>query len=606
MITSDILPSQESDHNPFTEIGSSDFEKFVTSKTAIFVDKTLFIKDIINSQEVMLFTRPRRWGKTLNMSMLEYFFSIPAKDDGSIDQDKHQQKYDILSKMAIGSNQEIMNKYCCQYPVIFISFTGTKAATVEGIEERLSELIYICYSKHKYLLQSTKLDDIEKERFNEYLTRSANRAALEKALLHLSNMLHKHFSRQVVVLIDEYDAPMNDWYVQTLSAEKQNLDANNIYLEEILSLFRNMFEAVLKNNASLYKGVVTGILRIAKASLFSGLNNFGEDSILHKQASQYFGFTEEEVKQLLHNSGIDHNPDTANDMRTWYNGYNIGGVTIYNPWSIMNFLKTAGELDAYWVGTASTALIENALMLDKFQEEIQSLIEGNAVYMTAESKMVFSEIKSSPNALYNLLLFSGYLTATQIYKNGDGTYDCEVRIPNYEIRGIFIGSIKKWVYQKLNIETNEYSIFIHSLLEGSAEVFATKLKNYLEVSASFYSTGPKNAEVFYNGFMLGLIASISNKYFVETEKESGKGRADLILIPKVNAQYRNAIVIEFKSTRNEDDLRQAADGALEQIKNKNYVSKIKTHDDINRIISVGLAFCGKDVEVVYEDLVLKS
>ena len=409
-------------------------------------------------------------------------------------------------------------------------------------------------------------------------------------------MLHKHFDKQAIILIDEYDTPMNDSYVKTFNTGQHN--TSNSYLTEVLSLFRNMFEAALKNNSSLYKSIVTGILRVAKSNLFSGLNNFTEDSILDDNYSKYFGFTEEEVRALLHKTNLDHDQNTVDQMQSWYNGYNIGGITIYNPWSIMNWLSFNGQFKAYWVKTGSTELIETALMLDSTQNEIQSLIEGNSVNMVADTKMVFSDITTSPNALYNLLLFSGYLTATTIEEAKGGAYRCYARIPNKEVLEVFETSIIQWINNKFNIEINQYNAFIEELLEGDIESFTANLKNYLEISTSFYSTGPKNTEMFYNGFMLGLIASISNKYFVETEKESGAGRADLILIPKANAQARNAIIMEFKSVRNEGDLHNAASEALTQIKNKNYISKISAHDNIKNIIIIGLAFRGKDVEIV--------
>ena len=585
--------------NPFAELGSSIFEEFARSESAIYVDKTLFIKAVVNSRKVTLVTRPRRWGKTLNMTMLDYFYSIPVQKDATIDEDKLRQKYEIFSRMAIGSEKIIMDEYCGKYPTIFISFTSTKTSTIENLIERLAELVYMCYNKHIYLLDSIKLNATDKERFNKYIAKTASRSELENSLFHLSEMLHKHFDKQVIILIDEYDTPLNDWYVRALSKEEGNIE-NADYFQGALAIFRNMFEAALKNNPYLEKSVVTGILRVAKASLFSGLNNFGEDSILDKRYAKYFGFLEEEVAYLLHKAGMDKKQEIVDNLKSWYNGYNIGGVTIYNPWSIMSYIYEEGELGAYWVGSASLAVIEKTLILDKFQEEMQQLINGQSVHMIADPKMAFAEINSSVEAFYNLLLFSGYLTAESAERNDDGvTYNCSVKIPNKEVRGVFTGSLQKWLAHKLGIAPDIYREFIGNLLRGNIEIFVQQLKNYLEFSASFDSTGTKNAEVFYNGLMLGLIASISNKYFVETEKESGDGRADLMLIPKENAQHRNAIVIEFKSSRKEDDLQKAAASALEQIKNKNYVSKIKAHDNVSRIISVGLAFCGKDVEVAF-------
>ena len=247
------------------------------------------------------------------------------------------------------------------------------------------------------------------------------------------------------------------------------------------------------------------------------------------------------------------------------------------------------------------ALIEGALILDKFQEEIQSLIDGEIVKMTADPKMVFADIKSSPNALYNLLLFSGYLTVERILDNEDATYTCAVKIPNREVRGVFTSSMQKWISKKFNIALNEYVAFLDELLKGNLCVFTQKLKAYLEGSASFFTTGPKNGELFYNGFMLGLISAVSSQYFVETERESGSGRVDLILTPKPIAFYKKALILEFKFAKSGENLSSLAQKALEQIETKNYTAKIKNQSGVESILKVGLAFGGKDVEVAFEE-----
>ncbi|HQS83458.1 MAG: hypothetical protein B7Y25_01740 [Alphaproteobacteria bacterium 16-39-46] len=231
----------------------------------------------------------------------------------------------------------------------------------------------------------------------------------------------------------------------------------------------------------------------------------------------------------------------------------------------MNCIQNRGKFKAYWVGTASTALIEQALILDKFQEEMQTLIDGGSVEMLADPKMVFADIKSSPNALYNLLLFSGYLTVERSIENDDTTYNCDVKIPNREVRSVFSGSLQKWISQKFNIDVNEYNAFLNDLLKGNVETFTQKLKDYLEISASFFATGPKNSELFYNGFIMGLVSSVSSQYFVEAKRESGAGRANFLLIPKPTARYQKALIVEFKFGKTETDLHLLAQKALEQI-----------------------------------------
>ena len=584
----------------FREIGSSNFEEFATSQSAIFVDKTLFIEAIVNSQKVNLITRPRRWGKTLNMSMLQYFFNIPVQEDGSVDDEERIKRQILFSKMKIGACPDILAEYQGQYPAIFVCFKDIKGLTYEEIETGIRNLIHKLYVSHRYLLHSPKIDDIQKEDFRKFITKQFDLSELKDSLFTLSEMLFLHFGKKVILLIDEYDTPMNDWYAKQLARDGNFSDEDDLYLQKILLLFGGIFSKALKGNDYLEKGVVTGILRVAKANLFSGLNNLGEDSILDKKYAAHFGFTETEVNGLLQETGLDQSPQVSEGMKSWYNGYNIGGITIYNPWSIMNCLNNEGELKAYWVGTESTALIENALICDKFQEEIQILSNGGSVEMIADPKMVFSDIRSSPNALNGLLLFSGYLTAKTIENAKGGTYRCDVCIPNTEVLEVFETSAMQWISQKFKIEINEYDAFITNLLKGDVETFSEKLKNYLAVSASFYTSGPKNAELFYNGFILGLISAVSSYYFVETEKESGLGRADLILIPKPVAKYKNALILEFKFSKGEEDLALLAKKALEQIETKNYAAKVKEHDAVEKILKVGLAFRGKDVEVAFK------
>ena len=492
-------------------IGTSDFKTLVTEST-LFVDKTLLIKNIVEDAcNVLLITRPRRWGKTLNMSMLQYFFTIPVKEDSSIDEKERSKRNDLFSKMKIGAYPTILQKHIGKMPTIFVSFKGIKGATYEIIEGALRNVIYKAYTTHKYLLQSQKLDDIQKNLFKKFITKDFDLSELQNSLFYLSEMLHTHFGQKVLILIDEYDTPLNDWYALQLAKEDALSPEEDTYFQSILALFREFLGESLKDNIYLEKGIVTGILRVAKASLFSGVNNLGEDSILEEDYAEHFGFTEEEVNSLLHTCGMDQHPETAQALKSWYNGYNIGGLTIYNPWSIMNCIKNRGKFKAYWMGTASTALIERALILDKFQTEIQTLVEGGSVEMLADPKMVFADIKSSPNALYNLLLFSGYVTAETVKQALDGiTYICRVKIPNREVRGIFMTSVVQWIESKFKADSREYRAFVNDLLSGDVPKFIETLKSYLEVSASYFDSG-KQAELLYYGFMWGLFASSVNE-----------------------------------------------------------------------------------------------
>ena len=585
------------------ELGGSNFEEFATNNL-LLVDKTLLIQDIIDGgNKVLLITRPRRWGKTLNMSMLDYFFSIPVHDDASIDEEKHQEKINIFSRMNISAYADTMQKYCGQYPTIFVSFKDIKKSTYDAIKEGIRAVICQLYTTHEYLLQSQKLSEFNKTVIQKYISMDFNDAALDCSIKVLSEMLFKHFGQKTIILIDEYDTSMNDWYSRAIADASTDGESNQS-LQQILDLFRNIFSAALKDNNHLERGVITGILRIAKASLFSGLNNLGEDCVLDHRYAQHFGFTEEEVNWLLHETNMDRDEVAAQNLKDWYNGYNIGGITIYNPWSIMNYLSTRGELKAYWVGTASTTLFENALILDQFKEEIHNLIEGKTVNAIADPKMVFVDIKSSPNAFYNLLLFSGYLTAKEITQGRAATYNCVVRIPNKEVLEVFELSILQWLKNKFNIEPTEYNDFMNAFLAGDLEFFFLKLKDFIKTAVSFHSTAIDKAESFYNGVMTTLMILIPrSSYIVEQERESGDGRIDLLVIPKSNARHKNALILEFKIMGKKSgiqNLKDIAQEGLNQINNKSYETRVRTYEGVDQIIKVGLAFCGKNVEIAWE------
>ncbi len=312
------------------EVVGSDFEEFATSN-ALLVDKTEFINALIeNGDKVLLITRPRRWGKTLNMTMCQYFFSIPVHKDGTQDDEEYLKRKNVFSRMAIGDYPNTLKEYLGRVPTIFISFKGIKGSTYESIEMGVRDLIYMLYAKHEYLISSDRLSESQKRLFKKFLTKEFDLSELNSSLLYLSEMLYIHFDHKVMILIDEYDTPLNDWYAKQLE-QGSYVKEDTEYVQDVLNLFKNIFGSALKDNTYLKKGIVTGILRIAKASLFSGLNNLGEDSILDNDCSKYFGFTERDINTLLHATKMIDNPEILPSLKSWYNGYSIGGITIYNP-----------------------------------------------------------------------------------------------------------------------------------------------------------------------------------------------------------------------------------------------------------------------------------
>ena len=330
-------------------IGFSDFEEYV-NRHFILVDKTLLIKSLLeDGGRVALITRPRRWGKTLNLSMLHYFFDYPVTREGVFDQAKYELKRARFSKLKIGAYPDLIEEHCGQYPTIFISFKDVKDKNYDDVLSRIGGLIWDICNAHYYLKTSEKLSDEQKNQFARYLNRDMNKADICESLRFLISLLYTHFNKKVVILIDEYDTPMNDWYVHALSRENTSEGAE--LLQQILDLFRGILGAALKDNSSLERAAITGILRIAKSSLFSGLNNIREDCLLNKRYAPHFGFTEEEVRGLLQE--CDRTETDMEDVKQWYNGYTIGGITIYNPWSIVNYVDEH-ELQGYWTGTAHT------------------------------------------------------------------------------------------------------------------------------------------------------------------------------------------------------------------------------------------------------------
>ncbi|MBP7190335.1 MAG: AAA family ATPase, partial [Rickettsiaceae bacterium] len=426
--------------NRFSRVGSDIFEQMVTTEGALLVDKTLLIKDVLSTSEVSLITRPRRWGKTLNMKMLEYFFSIPVNRDGSVNEEKLAEKRALFLEMQIGQQYpEIVEQYCGKHPTIFVTFKNITSSSYESVLEGVSSVVYGAFEQHWYLSRSNALEQPSISLLEKILSKTLNYSEINAGLSTLSKMLFTHFGKKAIILIDEYDSPMNNWYGLKLSGKELGDEP-----EDILKLFREIFGYALKTNDFLERAVVTGILRIAKANLFSGINNLTEASILDQRYAPYFGFTEDEVRGLLHDCDMDRDDSAINDIKSWYNGYNIGGITIYNPWSIINYLRER-QLRAYWVGTGSAALLEIAALLDDFQPEIQHLIEGGSINMTADPHMVFSEIRTSHEAFYNLLLFSGYLTVQKVLELRAGIYECEVKIPNCELQEIFEAFVIKWI-----------------------------------------------------------------------------------------------------------------------------------------------------------------
>ena len=585
--------------------GTDDFAELLLEST-VFVDKSFFIKEFIeDSGKVLLITRPRRWGKSINMDMLARFLAIEVDEQGVPlpEEERFNHKLFVggevvvssatgrkkqLNALKISEHKEIMAEHQGQFPVISIGLKEVRGNSYKEIEEAIKdEVITPLYESHAYLAAQPWLLENQRKKFNNYLNGTASKVAIKSSLEFLSKLLKKHFGKKVYVLIDEYDTPINHAYAKFCKHDPEQF-------EDVLELFRGIFGAVLKGNKSLKKGLVTGILRIAKANLFSDVSNLQEYTLLDEPFSTCYGFSEEEVVQLMQQTSV---AVELEEISRWYNGYTFGGqkTRIYNPWSIMNCLARKGHLDYYWMDSGGTVLVDEALMADNIQEDLQGLLTRGSISHPIMKKISFEDINSS-TGLFTLLLFAGYLnpdkeTIRDFYA---------LSIPNDEVRYIYVQRLMKWLTRKLQAKDKELYNLINLLAMGEIKEFEKKLKELLSVAVSFLQTGKKDGEVFYNGFMICLISALGGSHTIESEAESGEGRPDVLLIPRAG-RGELAFVLEYKIADDAKGLKAKAEKGLAQIIEKKYSAKAKAQPHVKAVLQVSIAFCGKDVALAYKN-----
>ena len=536
-------------------IGVENFKEIITNN-CYYVDKTKFIEKILNDgSKIKLFTRPRRFGKTLNMSTIKHFFDIKNNEENR----KLFNNLDIEKSVYI--------KEQGQYPVIFISMKGIKDITWEEAKSSLKILISKLYSEFKYLLDD--LDEFDLPRFKKYLLADIDFANLKNALEFLTRVLYEKHKKEVILLIDEYDSPL-------ISAYEHN------YYDEAINFFKVFYGEALKTNDYLKMGIITGIIRVIKAGIFSDLNNLRVYSILDKQYSDFFGFTEKEVEKMLIDFNIEYN---LPEVKSWYDGYKFGDTEVYNPWSILNFVQNR-ELEGYWIGTSGNFLIKEVLKdsnseinisLEKLfnGEKIEEVITGNS---DLSSLLSYHEI-------WELLLFSGYLTVDK--KIEEDVYS--LRLPNKEIRKFF-----KNEFIDITFGASEFRKTMETLKNNKIEEFEKNLQNILLKSTSYMDGKNEN---FYHGLFLGMSFYLDNKYSVKSNREAGLGRYDVLIEP-INKKER-AFILEFKVTDSEKNLEKFSKEALEQIINKKYnIELIKK--GIKDITYIGIAFYKKQLRISYK------
>ena len=542
-------------------IGVSDFKSATTNY--YYVDKTLLIRDFLNAiPMVSLFTRPRRFGKTLNMDMLRVFFEKTPEDTSIYFKDKY-----------IWQFGDYYTKHQGQYPVIFLSFKDVKCSSWQETFQKISKLISLEFMRHSELESSSVLSSYEKEQYHRFASENINEVDCQMGLQLLSLLLHKHYDKECVIIIDEYDTPIQQGHLCD-------------FYNEIVDFMRNFFSGGLKDNPHLAFGFLTGILRVAKESILSGMNNLKTNSILDNNYSSYFGFTNEEVRDML--AYYDYE-DKYQEICEWYDGYRFGNSEIFNPWSVINYISDQCFPKAFWQSTGSNDIIGEIIgtATPEINENLYKLFCGNTVTTYVDTSVIYPEVQNNPNSIYSFLLVAGYLKVAEIYPQNDGNYMCDVAIPNKEILYVY----EKEVLNRTN--QNNVSISIHQAIFSKD---TSKLQSLLEdFMLKSISTMDGASEAFYHGMMLGLCAVLGSQFKVRSNRESGLGRFDIELLPMVKGIP--GFIFEFKHTKDINvDLDSLANSALKQIEDMKYDTELNDFG-VEDIVKIGIAFRQKSAVV---------
>ena len=539
-------------------IGLSDF-KHLIEEDFYYFDKTKFIEEVIkDGSQVKLFARPRRFGKTLNMSMLKYFFDIENKEENKkIFKDLYIEKTEAFKEQG-------------QYPVIFLSLKDLKALTWEQMEKAIKSAISRLFSEYKYLLND--LDKFDTLAFENILLKNTELEDLKEALKFLTRILYEKYNKKVVVLIDEYDSPLVSAYI-------------NGYYEKAKDFFKTFYSTVLKDNSYLQMGVLTGIIRVIKAGIFSDLNNLSTYTILSDVYTDSYGLTEEEVEKSLKYYGIEQE---ISNVKDWYDGYKFGDSEVYNPWSILNFLQYK-ELRAYWVDTSGNDLINDVLkkITKNTIEALERLFNGEGLKQNISGTSDLSKLLSE-DELWELMLFSGYLTVEEKIDHKNYV----LRLPNKEIKELF----RDTFLEKYFGRGSKLLYLMEALTENRIDEYEERLQEILLTSVSYNDT-KKGNEAFYHGLIMGMGLYLEGEYITKSNIESGLGRYDFVIEPK--NKTKRAYIMEFKATDNVENLEEVSKEALRQIEDKKYDISLK-QNGIKDITYLGIAFCGKQIKISYK------
>ncbi|TYQ14939.1 UNVERIFIED_CONTAM: PD-(D/E)XK nuclease superfamily protein [Acetivibrio alkalicellulosi] len=570
--------------------GIDNFKKLIDNN-GYYVDKTLLIKELIDiPNQIVLITRPRRFGKTLNMSMLKYFFELPQCR--KYDFEDHDVSY-LFSDLNIFKAGQHYKNELSKYPVVYLTFKNAKQSNWTDTYENLKETIANEYKRHKYILDSDILSHSEKKVFNKIMDLEGTEVQYTNVLLNLTKYLKRYFKNDCYVIIDEYDTPIQAGYLEG-------------YFEEVTGFMKSVLVKGFKDNISLKQGILTGIMKVAQESIFSDFNNPSVSTILSSNYKDKFGFTEPEVEEMVNYFEL---PEHLHDIKTWYNGYIFGiDTVIYNPWSIIKFLSTPQDgLRPYWSNTSDNRIIKEVMQLDKLEgkKTVEKLITGESVEKELDENVVYQNIKTSPDVAWSFLTHAGYLKAyDRQQKRLKFSYKLE--IPNLEIHTIYEDMIINYLKDDEDI-LSDVEYIIESLTNNDIDSFERLLKDLYLSQVSYYDTSmdtvkereqKEKFESFHHGFMLGLFVQTSREFLIESNKEYGLGRPDIVMIPKDN--NKTAYVFEFKweSTKGSKTLDILANEALNQIKDKKYPEGVQKLHHHKNIMCIGIGFKGKELKII--------
>ena len=559
---------------PIVSIGNQDFRS-IRENHNFYIDKTAFIKEWWENQDtVTLITRPRRFGKTLNMSMVENFFAIQS-----------QAEENLFTGLEIWKEEKYRELHG-KYPVIFLSFASVKGDTYSDVREGIVQTILDLYAKYDYLRQSDALNEKEKAYF-DYVNGEMSNTIAAMALRRLSLCMSLYYGKKVLILLDEYDTPLQEAYVKG-------------YWNELTSFMSSLFNYTFKTNPYMERGLLTGITRVSKESIFSDLNNLEIVTTTSNKYSTSFGFTEEEVRNALQLFGLQ---DQADNVKKWYDGFCFGSKSdIYNPWSITKYLDT-GKFDSYWVNTSSNSLIDKLIQggTSDIKIAMEDLLEGKAIETAIDEEIIFEQLENNSAAVWSLLLACGYLKVNKASKDGAGG-NYILSLTNFEVQNMFRRMIQGW-FGNVSVRYND---FIKALLSDDLDYMNQYMNQVAMQTFSFFDTGKKAAEQeeperFYHGFVLGLMVDLADKYRITSNRESGLGRYDIMLEPL--EENKRAYVIEFKvhKAKREKNLEETAQNALRQIEERNYDAELLMRGiRKENIRHLGFAFSGKTVLIEQE------